>query len=136
QIDYRWGAGNADRIRKFAAELVALAPDVILASGSPSVAALQEATRTVPVVFVTVVDPVSSGFVDSLAQLGGNINGFATYDYSIWRKMVGDAQRDRAGRHTSGSRSGCRINLRRRSVGCHPGGSAIGRGGGGPNQYA
>jgi len=91
QIDYRWGAGNADRIRKFAAELVALAPDVILASGSPSVAALQEATRTVPVVFVTVVDPVSSGFVDSLAQPGGNITGFATYDYSIggkWLEML------------------------------------------------
>ena len=91
QIDYRWGAGNADRIRKFAAELVALAPDVILASGSPSVAALQEATRTVPVVFVTVVDPVSSGFVDSLAQPGGNITGFSTYDYSIggkWLEML------------------------------------------------
>jgi len=57
QIDYRWGAGNADYIRKFAAELVALAPDVILSTGSPSVAALQQATRTVPVVFVTVVDP-------------------------------------------------------------------------------
>src|SRR5262245_36371054 len=55
QIDYRWGAGNADRIRKFAAELVALVPDVILSAGSPSVAALQQATRTVPVVFVTVV---------------------------------------------------------------------------------
>jgi putative ABC transport system substrate-binding protein len=73
QIDYRWGAGNADHIRKFAAELVALAPDVILSAGSPSVAAFQQATRTVPVVFVTVVDPVSSGFVDSLARPGGNI---------------------------------------------------------------
>src|SRR5262249_1927497 len=91
QIDYRWGAGNADRIRKFAAELVALAPDVILASGSPSAAALQEATRTVPVVFVTVVDPVSSGFVDSLARPGGNITGFAVYDYSSggkWLEML------------------------------------------------
>src|SRR5262245_505324 len=63
QIDYRWGAGDADRIGKFAAELIALAPDVILSTGSPSVAALQQATRTVPIVFVTVVDPVSSGFV-------------------------------------------------------------------------
>jgi len=61
QIDYRWGAADADRIRKFAAELVASAPDVILSSGSPSVAALQQATRTVPIVFVTVADPVSSG---------------------------------------------------------------------------
>ena len=88
QIDYRWGAGNADRIRKFAAELVALAPDVILSAGSPSVAALQQATRTVPVVFVTVVDPVSSGFVDSLAQPGGNITGFALYEYSIGGKWL------------------------------------------------
>ncbi len=80
QIDYRWGAGNADRIRKFAAELVALAPDVILSAGSPSVAALQQAARTVPVVFVTVVDPVSSGFVDSLAQPGGNITSATGHD--------------------------------------------------------
>jgi len=88
RIDYRWGAGDADRIRKFAAELVALAPDIILSTGSPSVAALQEATRTVPIVFVTVVDPVSSGFVDSLARLGGNITGFGVYEYSIGGKWL------------------------------------------------
>jgi ABC-type uncharacterized transport system substrate-binding protein len=88
QIDYRWGAGDADRIRKFAAELVALAPDVILSAGSPSVAALQQATRTVPIVFVTVVDPVSSGFVDTLARPGGNITGFALYEYSISGKWL------------------------------------------------
>jgi len=88
QIDYRWGAGNADRIRKFAAELVALAPDVILSAGSPSVAALQQATRTVPIVFVTVVDPVSSGFVDTLARPGGNITGFALLEYSISGKWL------------------------------------------------
>src|SRR5262245_47537589 len=63
QIDYRWGAGNADRIRKFAAELVALAPDVILSTGSPSVAALQQATRTVPVVFVRSFDRVGTASV-------------------------------------------------------------------------
>jgi putative ABC transport system substrate-binding protein len=93
QIDYRWGAGNVDRIRKFAAELVALAPDVILSTGSPSVAALQQATHTVPIVFVTVVDPVSSGFVDSLARPGGNITGFALYEYSIggkWLELLKD----------------------------------------------
>jgi putative tryptophan/tyrosine transport system substrate-binding protein len=89
QIDYRWGAGDADRIRKLAAELVALAPDVIMSAGSPSVAALQQATRTVPVVFVGVIDPVSSGFVDSLAQPGGNITGFHVYDYSIAGKWLG-----------------------------------------------
>jgi ABC-type uncharacterized transport system substrate-binding protein len=88
QIDYRWGTGNADRIRKFAAELVALAPDVILSAGSPSVAALQQATRSVPIVFVLVVDPVSSGFVDSLARPGGNITGFAWAEYSIGGKWL------------------------------------------------
>jgi len=88
QIDYRWGAGDADRIRKLAAELVELAPDVILSAGSPSVAALQQTTRTVPVVFVGVVDPVSSGFVDSLAQPGGNITGFHVYEYSIAGKWL------------------------------------------------
>src|SRR5262245_15872137 len=88
QIDYRWGAGDPERIRKLAAELVALAPDVILSAGSPSVAALQQATRTVPIVFVTVVDPVSSGFVDSLARPGGNITGFGVYEYSIGGKWL------------------------------------------------
>jgi putative tryptophan/tyrosine transport system substrate-binding protein len=88
QIDYRWGAGDADRIRKFAAELVALAPDIILSTGSSSVAALQQATRSVPIVFVTVVDPVSSGFVDTLARPGGNITGFALFEYSISGKWL------------------------------------------------
>jgi putative ABC transport system substrate-binding protein len=68
--------------------LVALAPDVILSTGSPSVAAFQQATRTVPIVFVTVVDPVSSGFVDTLARPGGNITGFALYEYSISGKWL------------------------------------------------
>jgi ABC-type uncharacterized transport system substrate-binding protein len=88
QIDYRWGAGDADRIRKFAAELVALAPDVILSTGSPSAAALHQATRTVPIVFVTVVDPVGSGFVDNLARPGGNITGFTLFEYSISGKWL------------------------------------------------
>src|SRR5262245_60716060 len=83
QIDYRWGAGNADYIRKFAAELVALAPDVILSTGSPSVAALQQATRTIPIVFTAVADPVGAGYVDSLARPGGNATGFLVFEYSI-----------------------------------------------------
>src|SRR5262245_21715802 len=91
QTEYRWGAADPARTRKLAAELVASAPDVILSSGSPSVAALQQATRTVPIVFVTVVDPVSSGFVDSLARPGGNITGFGVYEYSIggrWLELL------------------------------------------------
>ena len=87
-IDYRWGAGDADRIRTYAAELVALAPDVILASGSPSVGALQQATRNVPIVFVQVVDPVGGGFVANLARPGGNITGFTQFEYSISAKWL------------------------------------------------
>src|SRR5713226_4393677 len=71
RIDYRWGAGDPDRIRRFAAELVALAPDVILAAGGTTVAPLQQVTRTVPIVFVNVTDPVGSGFVASLGRPGG-----------------------------------------------------------------
>jgi putative tryptophan/tyrosine transport system substrate-binding protein len=87
-VDYRWGDGKPDTMRKYAVELVALAPDVILSTGSPSVAAFQQATRTVPIVFVTVVDPVSSGFVDTLARPDGNITGFALYEYSISGKWL------------------------------------------------
>jgi len=72
RIDYRWGAGDAGRIRRYAGELVALAPDVILATGTSTVAPLQQATRTVPIVFVNVPDPVGVGFVESLARPGGN----------------------------------------------------------------
>jgi putative ABC transport system substrate-binding protein len=78
RIDYRWSEGDADRFRKYAAELVALAPDVILASSSPAVMPLQQATRSVPIVFVAVVDPVGAGFVESLARPGGNITGLPT----------------------------------------------------------
>ena len=76
RIDYRWGAVDADRSRRYATELLALAPDVILASSSPAVAALQQATPTVPIVFVNIIDPVGAGFVDSLAQPGGHVTGF------------------------------------------------------------
>jgi putative tryptophan/tyrosine transport system substrate-binding protein len=88
RIEYRWGGGDVELFRRYASELVALAPDVILSTGSPSVAAFQQATRTVPIVFVTVVDPVSSGFVDTLARPGGNITGFALYEYSISGKWL------------------------------------------------
>src|SRR6266404_7477836 len=82
QIDYRFAAGDAERIRKSAAELVALAPDVILATGSPVTAALLQATRTVPIVFAQVPDPVASGFVASLSLKGATATGFTTFDYA------------------------------------------------------
>jgi ABC-type uncharacterized transport system substrate-binding protein len=88
QIEYRRGAGDADRIRRFAAELVALAPDVILASGTATVGALQQATRTVPIVLVNVTDPVGAGFVDSLARPGGNITGFLSFEYGLAGKWL------------------------------------------------
>jgi putative ABC transport system substrate-binding protein len=76
QIDYRWAAADADRSRTYAVELVALAPDVLLAAGSQSTAALLQTTRTVPIVFVNVVDPVGAGFVKRLARPGGNATEF------------------------------------------------------------
>ena len=88
QIDSRWGAANADDIRKYAAELVALAPDVILAAGNAPVERLLQATRTVPIVFVIVLDPVGSGIVDSLSQPGGNATGFMQFEYSLTAKWL------------------------------------------------
>ena len=88
RIDYRWGAGDADNMRKYAAELVTLAPDVIVASGTASVAPLLQATRTVPIVFVQVTDPVGAGFVDSLARPGGNATGFLLFEYAISGKWL------------------------------------------------
>jgi putative tryptophan/tyrosine transport system substrate-binding protein len=88
RIDTRWGAGDADDIRKYAAELVALAPDVILAPGNSTVAPLLQATRTVPIVFVHVPDPVGAGFVNSLARPGGNATGFILFEYGISAKWL------------------------------------------------
>ena len=82
QIEYRLAEGNADRGRKFAAELVALNPDVIVASGTTAVQPLLPLTRTVPIVFVNVSDPLGAGLVDSLARPGGNATGFAQLEYN------------------------------------------------------
>jgi putative ABC transport system substrate-binding protein len=88
RIDYRWAAGDADRYRTYAAELVALAPDVILASASQSVAALQQTATTLPIVFASVVDPVGAGFIASLARPGGNTTGFTAFEYSMSGKLL------------------------------------------------
>jgi putative ABC transport system substrate-binding protein len=89
RIDYRWGAGDADRFRKYAIELVALAPDVILATSGATVPWLLQATRSVPIVFTQVPDPLGSGFVASLAHPGGNITGFTTFEFSFGGKYLG-----------------------------------------------
>ena len=88
QIDYRWGGGDLDRVRRYAAELVALAPDGILVTSGSALAALQNATRTVPIVFASVSDPVGAGYVASLARPGGNTTGFTLFEYSISGKWL------------------------------------------------
>ena len=125
RVDYRWGGSNADDTRKYAAELVALDPDVILAQSSASVAPLLLATRTIPVVFTTVADPVGAGFVESLARPGGNATGFTNFEYSIAREMAGVAQRDRPRRDAGGSFSRIDHSGRGRPVRRNPGPGAV-----------
>jgi putative tryptophan/tyrosine transport system substrate-binding protein len=88
RIDIRWSAGDPERIRKYTAELVALAPDVILANSSSVVGSLLQATRTVPIVFVQVAEPVGAGFVETLARPGGNATGLMLYEYGIGGKWL------------------------------------------------
>jgi len=88
QIDTRWAAGDAEHFRRYAAELVALAPDVILASGGTGVGALLQVSRTVPIVFTQTQDPVGAGYVDSLAQPGGNTTGFTNAEYGASGKYL------------------------------------------------
>jgi len=88
RIEYRWGAGDLDRFRRYAAELVALSPDVVLASAGSIVGAFQQASRTVPIVFVTTIDPVGGGWVESLSRPGTNATGFASADFSMSSKRL------------------------------------------------
>jgi putative ABC transport system substrate-binding protein len=88
RVDTRWGRGDADRIRKYAAELAALAPDVIFATGGPSVEQLLKVTRVVPIVFAITPDPVGSGLVESLSRPGGNATGFVQFEYSLSGKWL------------------------------------------------
>ena len=136
QIDVRWAAADADLFRRYATELVALAPDVILASTNPAVAQLQQATRTVPIVFAITVDPVGAGFVASLARPGGNITGFSLYEIQHQRQMVRTAQTSRAGRDASGGSSGPHNGSRDRPVRSYPGSGAPLWGGAEPGRRA
>jgi putative ABC transport system substrate-binding protein len=88
RIDYRWAAADPERFRVYAAELVASAPDVIVAFATPAAAALQQATRTVPIVFVSVIDPVGANVIESLSHPGGNVTGFTLFEYSIGAKWL------------------------------------------------
>src|SRR5215813_6129392 len=93
RVEYRFAGGNADDLRRYAAELVALAPEVILAQSSGAIAPLLQATRSIPIVFTLVADPVGAGFVDSLARPGGNATGFTNFEYAIsakWLELLKD----------------------------------------------
>jgi putative ABC transport system substrate-binding protein len=87
-IDHRWTAGGDDDLGRFAQELVALSPELIMGAGSPTVVALRRATRTIPIVFALVADPVGAGFVESLARPGGNATGFSAFEYTIAAKWL------------------------------------------------
>ncbi len=129
QIDYRRGAGDTDPTRKYAAELVALGPDVILASGGSVVGTLLQATRTVPIVFTQTPDPVAAGFVASLATARRQRHRFYNLRIRDQREMAGAAQRDRAGRDTGGGPSGSHHSCRDWPVHLNPVRSAVARGG-------
>ena len=93
RIDTRWSGGDAQRMRRYAKELVALAPDVLITAGGSHVGALQEATRTVPIIFVQVTDPVGAGLVASMARPGGNTTGFTLFEYGMaakWLELLKD----------------------------------------------
>ena len=88
RIDYRWSAGDADRLRKLAMELIALGPDVVMAFTSAAVTPLRQVTSTVPIVFAVVADPVGAGYVESVARPGGNVTGFAAQEYAVSGKWI------------------------------------------------
>jgi ABC-type uncharacterized transport system substrate-binding protein len=88
RIEYRWGAGDLDRFRRYAAELVALSPDVVVATAGSIVGAFQQASRTVPIVFVTTIDPIGGGWVESLSRPGTNATGFASSEFSMSGKRL------------------------------------------------
>src|SRR5215813_13102764 len=89
RIDYRWAGGDVGRIRAFAKQLVELSPDIIVGYATPSVVALQQETRSIPIVFLSVTDPVGQGLVANLAHPGGNITGFAVFEFSLGTKWIG-----------------------------------------------
>ena len=136
RIDIRWATANAADIRRHAAELVALAPDVILATGDSTVAPLLQATRTVPIVFAVVIDPVGAGFVDSLARPGGNATGFMLFEYSMSGKWLELLKEIAPGVTRVAVLRDPAMPVRDRPVRRHPGRGAVARGGGEPGQRA
>src|SRR5262245_17197739 len=126
RLDVRWTAGNVDAARKYGTELVALAPDVIVTDTSFNVAAMQQATRTVPIVFGGVIDPVGAGLVDSLARSGRQYHWVHRLRIRDRREMARIAQGSRTARHARGGAAGSHHCRRHRSVRRHPGDGAAG----------
>jgi putative ABC transport system substrate-binding protein len=135
RVDYRWAGANVDNMRKYAAELVALAPDVILAHSSAAVAPLLQATRTVPIVFTVVADPVGAGYVDSLARPGGNATGFTNFEYAIGGKWLELLKEIAPPSNASGGPSRIGHSGRTRPVRRNPGPRAVTRRGVAPDRY-
>ena len=133
RIETRWSEGDVARLRKNATELVALNPDVILAGTGPTAATLQQASRTVPIVFAQTVDPVGSGVANSMSQPGGNATGFLQFDYDLsgkWVELLKEAA-------PQVKRVGVLRDQRRcRPVGCHTSLLACGRGRAEPHRSA
>ena len=127
RIDIRYVAGDANLTRKYVAELVALAPDVIVAPGSTSSGPLLQATRTVPIVFTTLLDPVGAGFVDSLARPGGNATGFIAFEYGLSGKWL-ELLKQISPNLTRGGPSGSSRSRRNRAVRRNPVRGAVARG--------
>jgi hypothetical protein len=128
EIEVRWATADPGEIRRNAAELAALKPDVILAHGSSTLGPLQQATRTLPIVFPVAGDPVAGGFVESLARPGGNITGFAVFEYS--REVARIAQASCAPRNASGCLAAGRVTRCARASWRDSGCWAYARGGG------
>ena len=103
-IEYRWAGGGENVLRNHASELIAMAPDLILANSTPVTAALREQSRVVPIVFTQVTDPVGEGLVPNLAHPGGNLTGFTSFEFSIGTKWLEAAQADCAARHAGRAR--------------------------------
>ena len=134
RIDIRWAGANDAAIRKHAAELAALAPDVIVANGSVAVGPLLQATRTVPIVFVTVPDPVGAGFVESLSRPGGNATGFINFEYALGAKWLELLKEIAPGTDPRRGHSRFHPRGRRRYVRCHSGPCAVARRRDAPNR--
>ena len=136
RIETRWTKFDAEETRKYAAELVALAPDVILAAGTSTVGPLLRLTRTVPIVFPLAADPVAAGLVESLARPGGNATGFMSFEFGYQREMARTAQRGRTRRKASGGPSNSCYSGRTRPIRRDPGCGAVARGRAAPDRYA